>query len=92
MQPQNPVGVFVYLWKLHDFHVLGFLTTFVLMNRKDEYQLVSFILKFKGFQARVPRDLCRGWRSLCSPRGPFARARDSASFSSCSSSLASSLF
>lgn len=51
LRPSRPIGMCVYLAKLHSLtSVTAFGLTFLLMDRSDEYQLVAFILKFKAFQ------------------------------------------
>lgn len=51
LRPTRPVGMLVYLAKMHSFtSVSAFALTFLLMDRTDEYQLVAFILRFKAYQ------------------------------------------
>lgn len=48
---QEPLGLVINLLKLHQLtSVPMFALTFALMDRRDEFMLIAFILKFKSFQ------------------------------------------
>lgn len=51
---RDPVGLTVFilnLWNPYQASVWLFIVLFILIDKRDEYQLVNFILTFKGFQA-----------------------------------------
>ena len=51
---RHPVGVIVFCCGMTSAYAISvwlFVLLFVLIDKRDEFQLVNFILKFKGFQA-----------------------------------------